>query len=116
MDSGNSSSTASIGAAEKEEQEPASLQNLDPLPPIVLGLLYALLPTSSLLALRCCSKVRRGLRDNACFLCAWMSRWGRTGGNFCETRVPDRKRGIYEDACQNLARVERARKDARQIG
>lgn len=75
----SSSSTASIGAGEKEEQELASLQNLDPLPPIVLGLLYALLPTPSLLALRCCSKVRRRLRDIACF-CMCMDEQEGTGG------------------------------------
>ena len=56
--SSSSSSTAGIAVVEKEEEGPvASLQNLDPLPPKVLGLLYALLPTPSLLALRCCSKV-----------------------------------------------------------
>jgi hypothetical protein len=61
--SNSSSSTAGNAVAEKDEEEPASLQNLDPLPPKVLGLLYALLPTPSLLALRCCSKVRRRWRD-----------------------------------------------------
>ena len=69
---------AGIAAAEKEE-EPASLENLGPLPPKVLGLLYALLPTPSLLALRCCSKVRRrweGLRVT--FVCAWTRGLGRT--------------------------------------
>jgi len=77
--SSSSSSTAGIAAAERGEGV-ASLQNLDPLPPKVLGLLYALLPTPSLLALRCCSKVRRkweGLR--MAFVCAWTRGWGRMG-------------------------------------
>lgn len=65
----SSSNTGGIAVAEEEEEEPASLQNLDPLPPKVLGLLYALLPTPSLLALRCCSKVRRRRRDYAWSLC-----------------------------------------------
>lgn len=67
--SSSSSSTAGIAVVEKEENEPASLENLDPLPPKVLGLLYALLPTPSLLALRCCSKVNERQRDYAWFLC-----------------------------------------------
>lgn len=67
-DSTTSSSGSSLDAAgdavvakEKvEEAVPVSLQNLES-SPRVMGLLYSLLPTPSLLSLRCCSKVRENM-------------------------------------------------------
>jgi hypothetical protein len=54
--------SAMICEFEKNVQPSKSLGKLDWMPPKLMGLLYSLLPTSSLLALRCCSKVRTTFR------------------------------------------------------
>lgn len=54
--------SAMICDFEKNVQPSKFLGKLDWMPPKLMGLLYSLLPTSSLLALRCCSKVRTTFR------------------------------------------------------